>query len=203
LEVKNAKGSLDDKKYFDLGLKHKYLYFRRTKIVATIGPSSSSPETLKQLILKGLNVARINFSHGKPGDHLHTIQSIRKISAQLGMPVAVLGDLCGPKIRVGRFQNDAVLLKDKTLVTITVEPVLGHETLIPCQYKKLVTEVKINDHILLDDGNLELLVIAKARGLVQARVVRGGVLRSNKEGVEPGAQRGLPAYGARHRGQEG
>lgn len=197
--MKNAKGSLDDKKYFDLGLKHKYLYFRRTKIVATIGPSSSSPEILRQLILKGLNVARINFSHGRPEDHLHTIQSIRKISAQLGMPVAVLGDLCGPKIRVGRFRNDAVLLKDKALVTITVDPVLGHETLIPCQYKKLVTDVKINDHILLDDGNLELLVLGKARGMVQARVVRGGVLRNNKGMNLPDTKLNIPALTAKDR----
>ena len=109
------------------------------------------------------------------------------------MPVAVLGDLCGPKIRVGRFINDAVLLKDKAIVTITVKPVMGHDTLIPCQYKKLVTEVKINDHILLDDGNLELQVVGKARGVVQARVVRGGVLKNNKGMNLPDTKLNIPA----------
>ncbi len=93
----------DDRDTISLGLKHKYLFFRRTKIVATIGPASSSPEMIRKLIKKGLNVARINFSHGKAEDHLRTIRTIRKISSQLRMPVAILGDLCGPKIRVGRF----------------------------------------------------------------------------------------------------
>jgi len=139
-------------KNFDLGLKHKYLYFRRTKIIATIGPASSSPEMIKALILKGLNVARINFSHGKPEEHLRTIRTIRNISAKLRMPVAILGDLCGPKIRVGRFRGDAVTLRTGSAVTITVEPVIGHETLIPCQYKRLVAEVSVNDQVLLDDG---------------------------------------------------
>jgi pyruvate kinase len=198
-DVKKDRVSADDKKYFDLGLKHKYLYFRRTKIVATIGPASASPEVLKQLILKGLNVARINFSHGRPEDHLRTIQSLRKISLQLGMPVAVLGDLCGPKIRVGRFRNDEVLLKDGTVVTITDEQVLGHETLIPCQYKKLIAEVSMGDHILLDDGNLELLVVGKARGKVQARVVRGGLLRNNKGMNLPDTKLNIPALTAKDR----
>jgi len=197
--MKNAKRSADNDQQFDLGLKHKYLYFRRTKIVATIGPSSSSPEMIKAMILKGLNVARINFSHGKPEDHLRTIRTIRTISAKLHMPVAILGDLCGPKIRVGKFKDDAVTLKTGSSVTITVEQILGHETLIPCQYKRLVSEVSINDHILLDDGNLELKVTGKTGGRVQARVLRGGILRNNKGMNLPDTVMKLPALTSKDR----
>ena len=165
---------------FDADLNHKYLFFRRTKIIATIGPASSSPKIIREMILNGLNVARINFSHGSARDHLRTIQSIRSISEKLGRPVAIMGDLCGPKIRVGKFAGDAAFLKEKSTVFITVEPVLGNETVIPCQYKKLVSEVSVNTQILLDDGNIELKVTKKGRDGVQARVVRGGILKNDK-----------------------
>ena len=141
---------------FDLDLHHKYLYFRRTKIVATLGPSSNSPEKIKQLLRHGLNVVRINFSHGEPADHVKTIALVRKIAASMGKSVAVLGDLCGPKIRVGKFPDGGVMLKDRSLVRITVSEVVGTETLIPSQYKGLIKEVAVGDPILLDDGNLEL-----------------------------------------------
>jgi pyruvate kinase len=165
---------------FDLDLHHKYLFFRRTKIVATIGPASSSPERLRALISKGLNVARINFSHGKAKDHLKTIRFIRKISGQLKKPVAILGDLCGPKIRVGEFQNGSISLKEGSMVTITTKAVLGTQNLIPSLYKNLVREVVPGHSILLDDGNLELKVVRKSRDTVEARVVHGGVLKDKK-----------------------
>ncbi len=191
--------SPDDRNNFSLGLKHKYLFFRRTKIVATIGPASSSAAMIRRLIKKGLNVARINFSHGRAEDHLRTIRLIRKVSAQLGLPVAVLGDLCGPKIRVGAFLNDAVTLREGANVTITVERVLGSETIIPCQYKGFAAEVKAGEHILLDDGNLELRVTGKSRGTVQARVLRGGVLRNNKGMNLPDTRLRVPALTAKDR----
>jgi pyruvate kinase len=184
---------------FDLGLTHKYLHFRRTKIVATIGPASSSPAMISKLIRKGLNVARINFSHGKAEDHLRTIRLIRKIAAQQDTTVAILGDLCGPKIRVGRFKGDGVTLKDGSQVTITMENVLGSETLIPCQYKRLAREVKTGDQILLDDGNLELRVLGKADGRVSAKVVRGGLLRNNKGMNLPDTKTEIPALTAKDR----
>lgn len=184
---------------FDLGLTHKYLHFRRTKIVATIGPASSSPAMIGKLIRSGLNVARINFSHGKAEDHLRTIRLIRKIAAQLNTSVAILGDLCGPKIRVGKFHGDGVVLKEGSLVTITRENVLGSETLIPCQYKRLAREVKTGGHILLDDGNLELRVTGKAGGRVSAKVVRGGLLKNNKGMNLPDTKMEIPALTAKDR----
>ncbi|MHB8846358.1 MAG: pyruvate kinase [Nitrospirota bacterium] len=184
---------------FDLGLKHKYLYFRRTKIVATIGPASSSPAMIGTLIKRGLNVARINFSHGTAEDHLRTIRLIRKIAAQLNTSVAILGDLCGPKIRVGRFRGDSATLREGSLVTITMESVLGSDTVIPCQYKRLAREVKAGDHILLDDGNLELKVLGKAGGRVSAKVLRGGLLKNNKGMNLPDTKTEIPALTAKDR----
>jgi pyruvate kinase len=176
----NDSPKTDTSGVFDLDLHHKYLIFRRTKIVATIGPASSSPENLKKLISKGLDVARINFSHGKAEDHLKTIHLIRKISGQLKKTVAILGDLCGPKIRVGEFQNGSVTLKDGAIVTITTKPVMGTATLIPSQYKNLVREVVPGHSILLDDGNIELRVVKKSGSSVTAKVIHGGVLKDKK-----------------------
>jgi pyruvate kinase len=124
---------------------------------------------------------------------------IRTVAAQLGVPVAILGDLCGPKIRVGTFAGDAVTLKDGAAVTITVRPVLGTDTLIPCQYRRLPAEVKAGAQILLDDGNLELKVTGKSGGMVRAKVVRGGVLKNNKGMNLPDTQMNIPALTAKDR----
>jgi len=161
-------------------INHKYLHFRRTKIVATIGPASSSYEMLKKLVDKGLNVARVNFSHGNPKDHVQLMARIRKAVAETGKSVAILADLCGPKIRTGRFKNDAVTLMDGSTVFITSRPVLGDEKLIVSQYRPLIKEVRPGHKILLDDGNLELEVVKQSGDLLEARVVRGGVLKNNK-----------------------
>lgn len=159
---------------------YKYLLFRRTKIIATIGPSSSDAKILKELILKGLNIARINFSHGVAEEHLTTISNIRKISNELNKPVAIIGDLCGPKIRVGKFKNDSILLKESEHIFITTKNIIGDETIIPSQYKNLIEEIKIGENILLDDGNLELNVVNKFKDKIEAVILRGGILKNNK-----------------------
>lgn len=197
--MRSVKTSPNDTSMFSLGLTHKYLYFRRTKIVATIGPASSSPAMIRTLIRKGLDVARINFSHGRAEDHLRTIALIRKIARGLGVPVAILGDLSGPKIRVGTFKGGAVQLKEGSTVTITTEPVLGDATLIPCQYKRLATEVRTGEQVLLDDGNLEFKVLGKSGNRVRAKVVRGGVLRNNKGMNLPDTKMKIPALTAKDR----
>jgi len=186
-------------KSFNLGLNHKYLHFRRTKIIATIGPASSSVEIIQRLILAGMNVARINFSHGNTEDHVKTIRTIRKIAGELRTTVAILGDLCGPKIRVGMFSGDAVELREDSEVTLTIEPIIGTALLIPCQYQRLPAEVSVGDQILLDDGNLELVVTGMARKTVQARVVRGGVLKNNKGMNLPDTKLDIPSLTAKDR----
>ena len=166
----------------EMDLDHKYLHFRRTKIVASIGPASASVARLRQLIKGGMNVARINFSHGDAADHVKTIARVRQVARQLKTSVAILGDLCGPKVRVGTFVNDRVLLRDRSTVTITTKNVTGKPGLIPSQYKGLVKEARIGERILLDDGNLEVKVLKKTKDSLQAKVVRGGVLK-NKKGM--------------------
>ena len=161
-------------------LTHKHLVFRRTKIIATIGPSTSSEEVLTTLIKKGLNVARINFSHGDPEDHLKVIQRIRDISTKLDKSIAILGDLCGPKVRVGKFEGNGLQLVDNTNVLITTEDILGHDNIIPSQYKGIINEAKCGDRVLLDDGNLELRILGKKDNKLEAKVIRGGLLKNNK-----------------------
>ena len=165
---------------FNLDLNPEYLHFRRTKIVASIGPSSWSPEMLRKLIGKGLDVARINFSHETGETHLKTIRRIRRVSKEMGKNVAILADLCGPKIRVGKFKDGAVTLRKGAEVEIATKTVLGTEKLIPSQYLNIGKETRIGDKVLLDDGNLELKIISKAKGKLLARVINGGLLKNHK-----------------------
>jgi pyruvate kinase len=164
----------------EFDLDHKPLYFRRTKIIATLGPSSDSDETITHLIKKGLDIIRINFSHGMAEDHVKLIKRIRAISKKLKIPVAVLGDLCGPKIRVGKFKNDSILLKEDSIVKITTKQILGEDGLICSQFANLTEDVFVKERILLDDGKLELKVIKKYDDIVEAKVIRGGILKNNK-----------------------
>jgi len=184
---------------FELDLNHNYLHYRRTKIVATIGPASRSPQMLAKLIKAGVNVTRINFSHGDPAEHVKTMQLVRRVSEHLRRPVAILCDLCGPKIRVGTFAGGSITLKDNATVTITVERVTGRPGLIPSQYPHLVRDVKVGEQILLDDGNLELVVTKKAGRSVQARVVHGGVLKDKKGMNLPQSVMSVSALSAKDR----
>ncbi|MCK5432027.1 MAG: pyruvate kinase, partial [Gammaproteobacteria bacterium] len=115
----------------------KLLKNRRTKIIATLGPASDSPEVIKQLIEAGANVFRLNMSHGEHASHENTYKLVRNIAEELGKPVAVLADLCGPKIRTGRFKNGQITLVNGTPVTVTTRDVLGEPGLIPSQYEAL------------------------------------------------------------------
>jgi pyruvate kinase len=164
----------------EIDLGHKQLHFRRTKIVATIGPATSRSEMLRRLIDAGLDVARINFSHGDPDAHLATMRRIRQIAADRRKTVGILADLCGPKIRVGEMGDTGVVLREGAAVTITAKPVLGTDRLIPSQYRGIVREAKVGETVLLDDGNLELKITAKRADALTARVVRGGLLKSHK-----------------------
>jgi pyruvate kinase len=159
---------------------HNHLHFRRTKIIATIGPASSSPAMLESLIRHGLNVARINFSHGKPQEHIATIAAIRRAADKQKASVAILGDLCGPKIRTGCFAGGSAVLRDNSVVCIIPRPVTGDALVIPSQYARIAKEVKPGHRILLDDGNLELKVLSTNGSEVKARVIRGGVLKDHK-----------------------
>lgn len=163
-------------------LSQKHLKCRRTKIVATIGPASDSSTIIRKLIRKGLNVARINFSHGIPEEHEKLIRKIRDIAASENKSVAILADLSGPKVRVGSFIGGKILLKEREEVVITTKKILGNNALIPSQYKGIAKEAGIGDRVFLDDGNLELKITDKRDGELLAKVIRGGIL-SDKKGM--------------------
>lgn len=159
---------------------------RRVKIVATIGPATQAEASLRKAILAGMNVARLNFSHGSHEDHLKVIKSLRKLSVEMKAPVAILQDLQGPKIRVGKFENGKIELSEGEKVVITMKKVLGQPGLIPSDFPELATSVKKGDKILLDDGLLELVVISVQGDEVQCEVIYGGVLKDRKGMNVPG-----------------
>jgi pyruvate kinase len=167
---------------------------RRTKIVATIGPASREPATLERLILAGANVLRLNFSHGSPETHLAVIRAAREIAARHHRPLALLQDLSGPKIRTGEVAGGEVELREGARIAITTDTTItGTSELISTTYEALPRDVKKDDHILLDDGNLELRVLGVAKGLVECEVVEGGPLRSHKGMNLPGVALSTPA----------
>jgi pyruvate kinase len=167
---------------------------RRTKIVATVGPASRGPQTLERLIQAGVNVFRLNFSHGTHEEHLEVIRSVRDISARLHRPVALLQDLSGPKIRTGKVKDGEVeLVRGARLAITTDTSVEGTAGLISTTYELLPRDVKAGDQVLLDDGNLELRVVGVSAGRVECEVVDGGLLRSNQGMNLPGVALSTPA----------
>jgi pyruvate kinase len=174
---------------------------RRTKIVATIGPASRDPAVLARLADAGMDVARLNFSHGEHGDHLAAMRSVREIAAARGRPIALLQDLSGPKIRTGKLRDPGgVLLRDgERLVITTDETTFGTERLISTTYDPLPRDVRPGDKILLDDGNLELRVLAASGEEVSCEVVHGGLLRPHKGMNLPGVRLSTPALTVKDR----
>ncbi|MGE4129995.1 MAG: pyruvate kinase [Bdellovibrionales bacterium] len=161
---------------------------RRVKIVATIGPATQKIEDLERALLAGMNVARVNFSHGTHEVHSGVIDGIRSLSAKWKAPVAVLQDLQGPKIRVGRFESGSIELGEGRRVFITTQDVKGTQDLIPTDFKEFVSTVQEGQKVLLDDGLIELRVVAKSGNQVECEVVYGGVLKDRKGMNIPGAK---------------
>ena len=167
---------------------------RKTKIVCTIGPTSESKEIFSELVKKGLNVARLNFSHGNHEEHLERIKMIKEVREELGIPIAILLDTKGPEIRTGDFEEGAVQLKEGQDFILTTENVSGDETRCSISYDKLPGDVKKGDRILIDDGLIELEVInILDNNNIKCRVNNGGIVK-NKKGVNvPGVKINLPA----------
>ncbi|MDR3077358.1 MAG: pyruvate kinase [Planctomycetota bacterium] len=167
---------------------------RRTKIVATIGPASDSPEILSQLIQAGVNVFRLNFSHGTHASHQASIQRIREAAKALERNVAILQDLCGPKVRVGKMRPGGAELAAETEVSVVTDEVTGDSEKFQTQYAALPGDVKPGDRILLDDGRLELETLSTdGKKEVKARVIRGGLLKDHKGMNLPGVKVSAPS----------
>jgi pyruvate kinase len=168
---------------------------RRTKIVATLGPATSTPERIGALLHAGVDVVRLNFSHGTHAEHAAVFQTVREQAARLGRAVAIMQDLQGPKIRVGALAGGGPLwLTDGQEVAISAEPdVVGHDGLISTTYAHLPYDVRPGDRILLDDGLLELRALGSDPPVVRALVVHGGPLGEHKGINLPGVAVSAPA----------
>jgi pyruvate kinase len=166
---------------------------RRAKIVCTLGPATRSPEMIGGLLDAGMDVARLNFSHGDYDSHLATLRTVRAEAEKRGRAVGVLQDLQGPKIRVGTFAQGQVALAPGATFTITTRAVIGDERVVSTSYKFLPKDVKPGDGILLDDGYLALEVTGVDGDDVKTRVVSGGVLKDKKGINLPGVKVSAPA----------
>ncbi|MFC3414977.1 pyruvate kinase [Algoriphagus hitonicola] len=155
-------------------------HFNKTKILATIGPASNNYETIKSLAAAGANVFRLNFSHGTHDIHREVVQIIRRINKELDINLGILQDLQGPKIRVGEVENNGVEINPGDQITITNDPVVGTKSLVSTVYQNLPNDVVEGDRILIDDGNLELVVNSTDGKNVNCTVIHGGILKSRK-----------------------
>ena len=164
-----------------------------TKIVATIGPASCQPETLRAMIRGGMNVARINFSHGDHQAHGETIDNIRRLAAEEDAVVAVLCDIQGPKIRIGDLQQEQMMLEIGDSITLTLDDLIGEHGLVSLPHPEFLRDIEAGATLLLDDGNLQFNVLeSDGRNLV-CNVVVGGALKSRKGVSAPNARLTLSA----------
>uniref|UniRef100_A0A7C3RS27 Pyruvate kinase n=1 Tax=Dictyoglomus thermophilum TaxID=14 RepID=A0A7C3RS27_DICTH len=156
--------------------------FRKTKIVCTIGPASEKEEVLKELIRAGMDVARLNFSHGDYNVHGERIRLIRKFSEELDKPIPIIQDLQGPKIRIGELEKDKIFIKDGEEIYLTPKETIGNEKILYVNYPYLLEDVNIGDRILIDDGLIELKVMDKKEDKLVCGIIHGGYL-SERKGV--------------------
>ena len=166
---------------------------RRTKIIATVGPASSSPEMLEKLILAGVNLFRLNMSHGDHAGHRAVFETIKSVVTKLGVPIAILADLCGPKIRTGLFKGGSMELVAGQQITVSTTAEKGGNGIIVSQYKALANDVMPGNTILLADGVFELKVISKTETEVLCEVIHGGMLGDNKGINLPGVNVSAPS----------
>ncbi len=145
-----------------------------------MGPACESEQMIAKMIKAGMNVARLNFSHGDYAEFAKLIRNIRRISKKLGVPVAIMQDLQGPKIRVGEMPEKGITIKKGQTIVLTTKKITGHDNIIPVQYKDLPKDVKKNDHILMDDGLYEMEVLKVTPTDITCRVINGGTIFSHK-----------------------
>lgn len=153
---------------------------RKIKIICTLGPSSYEEKTIETLVLAGMNIARLNFSHGDHDFYRTLINRIRHVAARLDIPVAILQDLQGPKIRIGKLEHDSLVLVDGKNTIITIDEMLGHADEFSSRYLNIIKDVAEGDPILLDDGKIVLKCLSKDEKRLYCHIEQGGVLKSNK-----------------------
>ncbi|GIZ53195.1 pyruvate kinase [Noviherbaspirillum aridicola] len=153
---------------------------RATKIVATIGPASSSPEIFKRMLEAGVNVVRFNFSHGKAQDHIERAEMVRKVAAEVGREIAIMADLQGPKIRIGKFEQGKIFLENGSKFVLDADCQIGNQAQVGLDYKELPRDIRAGDVLLLNDGLIVLVVDRVVGNAIHTTVRIGGELSNNK-----------------------
>jgi pyruvate kinase len=171
----------------------------RTKIVCTLGPACDNDEKIRAMLRAGMNVARINFSHGDHATHKTRIERVRRISKEMNVVIAILGDLQGPKLRVGEIADGFVMTYADREITLTTRPAPGTEQEVHLPHPDLVRDVKAGQRLLLDDGQLEFVVISTTETDIRCKVINGGPLSSHKGVSAPGANLSLSALSDKDR----
>ena len=153
---------------------------KKTKIVCTIGPASNNEATLTEMCKAGMNVARLNFSHGTHTEHLKNIELIKRVRENLNKPIAILLDTKGPEYRIKTFEHGKIMLDDGNIFTFTTKEIIGNKTMVSVTYPNLANELAIGDRILLNNGLLEFEVIETNDTDIKAKVLTGGELSNRK-----------------------
>ncbi|MGW5383792.1 pyruvate kinase [Nocardia sp. NPDC003963] len=166
---------------------------RRTKIVCTLGPATATEERIRELVESGMDVARLNFSHGEHSDHAENYKKVRQACDDLGRAVGILADLQGPKIRLGRFAEERTVWANGETVRITVDDIVGSHDRVSTTYKQLAADAKSGDRLLVDDGKVGLEVIRVEGNDVVCEVTEGGPVSNNKGVSLPGMDVSVPA----------
>ena len=159
---------------------------RKTKIICTIGPACSDEATLRKMCLAGMNVARLNFSHGSHQEHLARIRMLQKVREELGVPLAIMLDNKGPEYRIGCFENGKIELKEGDIFTLTTRDVPGNQEMVSVSYKDLCAQLQPGDRVLINNGLLVLEVLETDPEKTRCRVLTGGVLSDRKSMSFPG-----------------
>lgn len=167
---------------------------RRTKIVATLGPATQSETQMRELLQAGMNVARLNFSHGNHQEHAERVKRLRQTSERLGIPVTILQDLQGPKIRTGVLQQEAVTLIAGNTLTLTTKKIVGDEQKVSIDFPDLPNVIRPGNRVLLADGHMELKVLAVQEDEIVTEVILGGILSAHKGVNLPGIRLDIPGF---------
>ena len=170
---------------------------RSTKIVATLGPASSDPAVLEGMFLAGVDVVRLNFSHGTAEDHIRRAAMVREICQKTGRTVAIMADLQGPKIRIGKFKQSKITLRDGDIFSLDADREVGDQDGVGLDYKELPRDVKAGDMLLLDDGRIVFEVLDVRGTVVRCKVIHGGNLSNNKGINRKGGGLSAPALTAK------
>ncbi|MGM9899207.1 MAG: pyruvate kinase, partial [Bacilli bacterium] len=155
---------------------------KKTKIICTLGPASRDEIVLEKMVKYGMNVARLNFSHGTHEYHKESIELVKKVREKLHVPLAIMLDTKGPEIRLGDFEKESIYLKKGDRFTLTTKPIMGNNEIVEITYKDLPSQITVGNKILIDDGKVTLEVVATNDTDIICKVINGGAL-SNHKGV--------------------